>query len=892
MFSRATAVVADTLLEDAVDAEGQDDSCTPWLRPYLPDCQDGRTPAEDLRQRFLEAVAHRGLDLYAKQEEAIRRVFDDCHVVLSTPTGSGKTLVATSMLYRAVADGRRAYYTCPIKALVSEKFFDLCRDFGPDLVGMATGDVSINPQAPIICCTAEVLANIALRDGASASLDYAILDEFHYFSDTNRGFAWEAPLLRLPHVTFLLMSGTLGDNPKLYQEIERLTGRSVCVISSKDRPVPLDWHYLPRTVQDAIGYLVEQRWVPIYVVNFTQLDAARLAKGLVSYGSRGLTKPEKKQLKKEVDSFSFDSPYGPTLRNLLVNGIGLHHAGLLPKYRLLVERLAQAGKLICICGTDTLGVGINVPIRTVLFTQLCKYDGEGTDILDVRHFHQIAGRAGRRGFDNQGTVVAVPPPHVVYNQGLEEKMKAAPNDTARRKLGTRKQSAPQRNYKHWDESTFAELQQSDPAPLVSRFRLTQGSVLSIFQGAELFGRDANEDFAALLESAQCSDKERDFWREQIDSYIASLESSDLIRREGNQIVVEEGLQQDFLLMEDVSLFLVDCLPLVRWAASDDGFAHGVLSMVEAVCENPKAVLKAQIHLARSNKNAELKQRHARYEERKAAASAANRLKPLPGGDLVSDAFRKFVREHPWVDSHALQPKSVALEMYEGFLTFSEYVKRLNSADKFNVVASQEGLLLRYLSQVLKTLRHNVPEDFKTDDLLEIEAYLQAEIAATDSSLLQEWQTLKDLEQASIDGGDASPSSSSTPDALKPKTALEERFLSARAKVDMLRFVRHLARREWTLAAGLLRCPAPDGDATAGATWGEGMLRQKVLARGVAFSADKEGVYVEVEEVAEGLRVCGTVDAQEDPSVVALEIEAFVPWPHAAFEPLLVLEKMH
>ena len=402
-----------------------------------------------MRQDFFDFIADKGLQLYAKQEEAIHAVFGDSHVVLSTPTGSGKSLVASAMLFRSIAEGRRAYYTCPVKALVSEKFFSLCHDFGPELIGMATGEVSINNAAPVICCTAEVLANVALRDGPGAELSYAVMDEFHFFDDKGRGYAWEVPLFRLPQVTFLLMSATMGDNQALYANVTAYTGRKVTTITSTDRPVPLDWSYLFETAKGAI------------------------------------------------DDMEFDTPYGDRLRQLLINGIGLHHAGLLPKYRRLVEQMAQAGNLTCICGTDTLGVGVNVPIRSVLFTQLCKYDGEATVLVTPRQFHQIAGRAGRRGYDTKGSVVAVHPAHEVYNKQLQELIKAAGNKKERERLQRRRRSA-KNNFVHWDEETFAKLRTSSPAPLRSRFQLSQGHVLSLLQGAEEHGRDGLAEVHELI----------------------------------------------------------------------------------------------------------------------------------------------------------------------------------------------------------------------------------------------------------------------------------------------------------------------------------------------------------------------------------------------------------
>jgi superfamily II RNA helicase len=365
------------------------------LHHWLP--SDRETPSAILLDRFLDYIAAGRIALYPAQENAILELFDARNVILNTPTGSGKSLVATALHFQSVAQGRRSVYTCPVKALVNEKWLALCREFGPKNVGLSTGDASVNRDAPILCCTAEILANMALREGAEAKIDDVVMDEFHYYSDRDRGVAWQVPLLTLPRARFLLMSATLGDTAFFEKELTRLNGRETVTVSSKDRPVPLEFTYaetpLPRTLE---GILAEGK-APVYVVHFTQLEAAQGAQDFTSINV--CSREEKAALAEALAGFRFSSPYGAEIKKFLRHGIGLHHAGLLPKYRVLTEQLAQRGLLKVICGTDTLGVGINVPIRTVLFTQLCKYDGKKTGILSARDFHQIAGRAGRKGFD-------------------------------------------------------------------------------------------------------------------------------------------------------------------------------------------------------------------------------------------------------------------------------------------------------------------------------------------------------------------------------------------------------------------------------------------------------------------------------------------------------------
>ncbi|MGE3513423.1 MAG: DEAD/DEAH box helicase, partial [Vicinamibacterales bacterium] len=441
----------------------------PSLGDLLPDAQWDPS-GEVLLSRFLEYVASRRLALYPAQEEAFLELLDGKNVILNTPTGSGKSLVASALLFTALARGQRAVYTCPIKALVNEKWMALCRDFGPDLVGLSTGDATVNRHAPILCCTAEVLANIALREGAEAPISDVVMDEFHYYADRDRGVAWQVPLLTMRATRFLLMSATLGDTRFLEDAVTRLNGRSTVTIKSGERPVPLEYAYSEIPLAHTVEKLVDEQKAPVYVVHFTQADAASSAQDFTSL--KICTKEQKAEIAARTATFAFTSPYGADVRKWLRQGIGLHHAGLLPKYRVLVEQLAQAGLLKVICGTDTLGAGINVPIRTVLFTRLCKYDGQKTAHLSARDFHQIAGRAGRKGFDDRGYVVVQAPEHVIENIRLAEKSTRDGRKVVKRK-------PPEHNFVNWDLDTFKRLINARPEPLISRFQVTHGMLLNV-----------------------------------------------------------------------------------------------------------------------------------------------------------------------------------------------------------------------------------------------------------------------------------------------------------------------------------------------------------------------------------------------------------------------------
>ncbi|MDA2992085.1 MAG: DEAD/DEAH box helicase, partial [Actinomycetota bacterium] len=287
--------------------------------------------ADTLFDSFAAWAQACGTALYPAQQEALIELLSGANVILATPTGSGKSLVATGAQYAALAAGARSYYTAPIKALVSEKFFALCAVFGAENVGMLTGDAAVNAGAPIIACTAEVLANIALREGADADIGLVVMDEFHFYGDPDRGWAWQVPLLELPKAQFLLMSATLGDVTFLREDLTRRTGRPTALIANAERPVPLYYSYATTPMHETIAELLDTRQSPVYVVHFTQQSALERAQALMSVNV--CSKDEKAAIAELIGGFRFSTAFGSTLSRLVRHGIGVHHAGMLPKYR-------------------------------------------------------------------------------------------------------------------------------------------------------------------------------------------------------------------------------------------------------------------------------------------------------------------------------------------------------------------------------------------------------------------------------------------------------------------------------------------------------------------------------------------------------------------------------
>ncbi|RJL30916.1 DEAD/DEAH box helicase [Bailinhaonella thermotolerans] len=689
-----------------------------------------RIPANPDPDELFEAFAGwtegRGITLYPAQEEALIEVVSGANVIVNTPTGSGKSLIAAGAHFAALARKERTFYTAPIKALVSEKFFDLCEVFGSENVGMMTGDASVNPLAPIVCCTAEVLANIALRDGDRADIGQVVMDEFHFYAEPERGWAWQVPLLELPQVQFILMSATLGDVTRFEEDLTRRTGRPTAVVKNAERPVPLVYSYRVTPLHETIEELLGNMQAPVYVVHFTQAAAIERAQALMSVNMS--TRAEKDAIAELIGNFRFTTKFGRTLSRLVRHGIGVHHAGMLPKYRRLVERLAQAGLLKVICGTDTLGVGVNVPIRTVLFTALSKYDGSRVRRLRAREFHQIAGRAGRAGFDTVGYVVAQAPEHVVEN---EKALAKAGDDPKKRRKVVRKK-APE-GFVSWDEETFKKLIDAEPEPLKSRFQVSHAMLLNVinrpgnaFQAMKKLLTDNHEDRAAQRRHIS---KAIAIYRSLLDGGV--VEQFDAPDEEGRYVNLTVELQSDFALNQPLSTFALAAFELLDPASPT--YALDVLSVIEATLDDPRQILAAQENKAKAEAVAQMKADGIEYEERMERLQEITYPKPLE--ELLEGAYDIYRRGHPWVADHPLRPKSIARDLFERAMTFTEYIGQYE-------LARTEGLLLRYLAGAYKAVQQTVPDDIKTEELNDLVAWLGELVRQVDSSLLDEWEQLQ------------------------------------------------------------------------------------------------------------------------------------------------------
>ena len=693
--------------------------------------------AEEALDLFLGWVESRGIELWPHQEEALLSLAAGDHLILGTPTGSGKSMVALGMCFMSVCTDRRAYYTAPIKALVSEKFFDLVELFGRENVGMITGDAAINADAPIICCTAEILANQALREGEKCDVGCVAMDEFHFYADPDRGWAWQVPLLTLPHVQFLLMSATLGDTSAIAASLtEHTGGRTVDVIADAPRPVPLSYEFVDTALEGTVELALRAGEAPLYIVHFAQDAALASAQSLASYGVS--TKEQREAIKEAIKGTRFTTTFGKTLQRLLGCGVGVHHAGMLPRYRLLVEKLAQQGLLPVICGTDTLGVGINVPIHTVVLTALSKFDGRRMRHLNAREFHQIVGRAGRAGFDTEGHVIAEATEYDIENARALAKAGGDPKKA--RKIKTKK---PPEGFVGWNKQTFERLIAAEPEALRPRMKVTHSMVLAeVEQGGDAWAR-VHE---LIGESAQ-PDAEKAALATRADEIFATLLDAGVVTREELPDGAAEwsttvDLPDDFALDQPLSPFLLAALELLD--PESDTYALDVISMAEATLEDPFQILRAQQRAARDRAMSEMKAEGIEYDERMERLQEVTWPKPLE--ELLEAAFAEYCEKVPWARDFALSPKSILRDMVETASDFKEYVGRYG-------IARSEGLLLRYLSEAFRALDRTVPLDKRDERLNDIVAWLGLVVRTVDSSLVDEWAAAG---ESSAEGLDAAP----------------------------------------------------------------------------------------------------------------------------------------
>ncbi len=727
-----------------------DDACMRSLREVLPSI--GSDPI-DVLTAFMDWAEEGGRPLYPHQEEAALALVEGSHVVLATPTGSGKSMVALFGIVLARNRRERSVWTAPIKALVGEKFFELAELLGPEEIGLAIGDASINRDASVLVCTAEVLANQALAEGMHTPVGFACLDEFHFYGETDRGWAWQVPLLSMHRCQFLLASATLGDVTPIVDDLYARSQREVALVTSVHRPTPLFHQWRMTPVAESVTEAVEKGLAPVYLVHGSQAAAIEQAQSLVSLPLT--TRPQREAIAEALKGVRLNTGFGQMLARFLRNGVGVHHAGMLPRYRRLVEKLAGEGLLPAICGTDTLGVGINIPIRTVLLSALTKYDGNKVRTLKAREFHQLAGRAGRPGFDPDGHVWAQAPEHIIDNE--RALARAGDDPKARRKVH---RSAPPKGFVHFDEKTFERLIAASPEPLTSRFRVTPHLVATVL---------AREDGPAALKELLSTNhdtpaRRRDHKKRAISVY-RSLEAAGVAERMRAEDGRCAGVRIGSVIHGSDELLSVSfSSPLGPFAievvqsldTEDPTYVLDVVSVIESTIEDPMAILIGQEKAARAFEVGRMKAEGLTYEERFDQIGEVSWPKPL--AEVLAACYETYQSNHPWVFDQP-SPKAILREMLETGETFSGFVKRYK-------IERSEGLLLRYLTDAWRSLDRSLPSSAYTEPLEDVIVWLRELLTATDASLLEEWERMSGLAPVERSESSAPLSPSGPPKAWK------------------------------------------------------------------------------------------------------------------------------
>jgi hypothetical protein len=422
----------------------------------------------------------RGLEPYPVQEQAIGAIFAGKSLLVTVPTGTGKTLMAKAALHRALGRNERAIYTTPLRALTEEKYRELCGDFGEGYVGFATGDYKVNREAPIQVEVAEILWNRIVADKNLAPADVVVMDEGHYFNDPERGYVWEQSIIGLdPRAQLVVLSATVGHPEKFCQWVEVTRRVPMALVDSRERKVPLVHDFREDMLIDTVRELAHGGDVPAIVFVFGREQCFEVARLLKSC-RRFTSDEEKATIEKLCDEALLSGGGAKELRPLLGHGIGIHHAGILPRYKQLVEQLALDRLIKFVVSTETIAAGINLPARTVVFPSLRKFIKQAPRLLTSAEYHQMAGRAGRPQFDDRGLAITLAPDQIVSELKKELKhYKGDPEKLKRSVYGRARMDAQKRNDLIWTPDTHAELVRGEPAELRSKTKITAEQVLAI-----------------------------------------------------------------------------------------------------------------------------------------------------------------------------------------------------------------------------------------------------------------------------------------------------------------------------------------------------------------------------------------------------------------------------
>jgi superfamily II DNA/RNA helicase len=508
----------------------------------------------DLELAFYDQfLLSRGLEPYPVQEQAIAAIFQGKSVLVTVPTGTGKTLMAKAALYRAFHRNERAIYTTPLRALTEEKYRELCADFGDGNVGFATGDYKVNREAPIQVEVAEILWNRIVAEKHVSPAELVVMDEGHYFNDPERGYVWEQSIIGLdPRTQLVVLSATVG-HPEKFCQWANITRRvEMTLVDSRERKVPLVHEFREEMLIDTVKELAHAGDVPAIVFVFGREQCFEVARLLKSC-RRFTTDEEKAAVDKLCDAALLPSGAARELRPLLGHGIGIHHAGILPRYKQLVEQLALERLIKFVVSTETIAAGINLPAKTVVFPSLRKFIKQQPRLVTAAEYHQMAGRAGRPQFDDKGLAITLAPEDIVSDIKKEMKQKGADEAKVKKTVyGRARNDAQRKGDIIWTPETHAELVRGEPAELRSKTKITAEQVLAIglpdlvvepITEADRRMAEAEAslppsmrlDIVTVIDNLLLGDRDRKELRKTLDQLVANMRAIGVLDEHGKQV---------------------------------------------------------------------------------------------------------------------------------------------------------------------------------------------------------------------------------------------------------------------------------------------------------------------------------------------------------------------
>jgi len=648
-----------------------------------------------------------GIEPYPVQELAIGHIFAGRSVLVTVPTGTGKTLMAKAALHLAVGRGQRAIYTTPLRALTEEKFRELSSDFGEANVGFATGDYKVNREAPIQVEVAEILWNRIVADKHVCPAEIVVMDEGHYFNDPERGYVWEQSIIGLdPRTQLVVLSATVGHPERFCQWVEVTRRVPMELVDSRERKVPLVHEYREDMLIDTVRELAHTGDVPAIVFVFGREQCFEVARLLKSC-RRFTTDEEKAKIDELCNEALLPAGCAKELRPLLGHGIGIHHAGILPRYKQLVEQLALERLIKFVVSTETIAAGINLPARTVVFPSLRKFIKQQPRMMTAAEYHQMAGRAGRPQFDDRGLAITLAPEQVVSDLKKELKHTKDVERAKKTVYGRARNDAQRRGDVIWTPELHQELVKGEPAELRSKTKISAEQVLAIglpdlaektLPGTDVEARMAEAeaslppsmrlDIVTVIDNLLLGPKDRSELQKILAQLVANMRAIGVLDEHGKQIAGDmirnlQGMDGLFIyyVLFNHQLEYVELRELVEYLLDHDIIQR----MIDRKGEDEK-----REWMRTWLRDQRLENPHVTWDDAEAQWEKEH-PRPLTKIELIHQEFASKV-PHPELHG-GKRAKNVWAQLEDGGFSFLEFVEKHH-------LDHEEGNLFTYLVRVM------------------------------------------------------------------------------------------------------------------------------------------------------------------------------------------------